>query len=229
MRPGDDAFDGGCSAKTMSVYIGGAWSDRFERLNRVEIAGFIPETVSHFDVTGKIGLYYGDDRDFSYDDPIPVDGSRFFMRLDFASDVGFVHVSPTHAANGACGSAWPISFNSRTTDDLLQSRNYFSLGSTGGGSELRLGWSVVHGDRRLFSGVFPTPLVRPSFDGSLSMRWTTSESLEFAYNGDCFPSVEAQIVPANASRYTTLQMASRGALWGVDLMPDCSVISSGNP
>jgi RHS repeat-associated protein len=230
LRPdSEEQFQNECSASEQWVYIGGSWSERFRRLDRIEIGAFVPDRISHLDPTGKIGLYHGDGRDFAGSAPIPMEQSRFFMSLDFTKDEGYIRVTETHPVDGPCGSAWPIKLNSSIDHDPRQKANYFSLQVSQGGDELKVHWSVVHGDRRSVAGVLPTDAIRPSFDGTLSFKWRSEDELEVHYGGDCFPSVEAQLVPSDAPRYTVMQLRSKGPLYGASLMPDCSVNATGTP
>lgn len=227
LRPGDrEIFRFGVS--------GGGFAG-FEDLGVLEIAGFIQERVSDvivpvpllpgIFVPVTVGVYRGDDRDFA-DGPIPRDASRFFVRVDFEFGEGFIQVNETVSADGQTFPPWPIVFNAGSNGEvpsnLFQTTNYFSLSRSADGSAMRVSWSVVHGDRRLWAGPLPTALQRPSFDGSLTVRRLSEETVRVTYRGDCFPSVEAQLLDQNGGRTQVMEFSERDPLFGLAFLPDCT-------
>ncbi len=194
----------------------------FEDLGTLEVAGFIPAEVSDF---FGIGLYLGDDRPFAQN-AIPADQSRFFARIDFETGEGVIRVTDTISADGEHFPAWPIVFNANgagvPNDWWNQKTNYFSLGRSTDGTAIRLDWSVVHGDRRFFAGPFFTVLQRPSMDGSLTVRRLSEASVQVTYAGDCFPSVEAQLLPPGGGRLRAMQFESMDPASGQAIAPNCT-------
>ena len=227
LRPNDGAL---CADSDQDVGLGGGAFDSFKRLGRLEVAGFIPDRISHLDPTSQVGLYYGDGRSWA-NGPIPIDQSRFYASLDFAQGTSSIHVRHTDPVDGPCGSAWPIRFNSPSNAEwsvnLPQQNNYFTYEAEPGG-EFRVRWSVVHGDRRNFAGVLPTETIRPSFDGMLSVKWLSDANLQVKYDGDCFPSVEAYLITPGGQRIAVMQMPSQGPLFGLAPVGDCHYTSTGS-
>ena len=83
---------------------------------------------------------------------------------------------------------------------------------------LRLSWSVVHGDRRFFAD-----LVRPAFDGSLTVRRISEHTIETTYEGDCFPNIEAQLQHPSGVRINLIEVPDRGPEYGLPFYPGCEV------
>lgn len=91
----------------VQIDLTGAWAKQFKRLGRVEVAGYIWESVSSF---GPFGVYKGDGREFAQG-AIPITNSRFYASLDFNQGRGFIQVNHTESVDGQKWPAWPIRFN----------------------------------------------------------------------------------------------------------------------
>jgi RHS repeat-associated protein len=227
----------GLRADDRSIYkffVPGEGIQGFEELGVLEVAGFIKEAESKFIIPPfppitwwpiLIGIYKGDNRRLS-SGAIPANQSRFFARIDFETGFGRVQVNPTHSADGQSFPAFPISFNETGPDlpnqILFQTTNYFSLSRvTDGSLEVKLSWSVVHADTRFYAGPLPTFLMRPSFDGSLRVARLSEKSVRAIYEGDCFPSIEAQLLPGGAERVHLFGFLNMDPVFGVGLAPKC--------
>lgn len=213
----------------------------FEDLGVLEVAAFIQSEVSEIrlltvsTVLGAqmitVGLYLGDNRPFSVGG-IPADQSRFFARIDFQGGEGEIQMNETCSPDGECWPHWPISFNDRSNGDVPnvifnQTTNYFALSRSVDGSAIKLAWSIVHGDRRVWPGPGPSVLQRPSFDGALTVRRLSGKSLEVTYKGDCFPSVEAHRLSPSGERTYVTAFPEKGPEWGFAIFPDCTYVASG--
>jgi hypothetical protein len=181
-----------------------------------------------------IGLYLGDNRQFSRADPIPQDRSRFFAQIDFETGEGFIRVNETISADGQHFPPWPVVFNPDPVPMSDQQNkdhrhaeggpsNRFRLSRSLDGSGIRLSWSLVHGDRRAFAGPLPTALQRPAFDGSLTVRRLSETSLKVTYDCDCFPNIEAQLLPPGGGRIGLIEVPNKGAEYGFPIYPACKV------
>jgi hypothetical protein len=207
----------------------------------LEAAAFIKSEVSEIrllpvsTVLGAqlitVGLYLGDNRDFS-PGAIPADQSRFFARIDLTLGEGEIQMNETCSPNGQCWPPWPVSFNDRSDGDVPnvvfnQTTNYFAMSRSVDGNAIKLAWSIVHGDRRVWAGPGPTVLQRPSFDGALTVRRLSGKSLEVTYKGDCFPSVEAQLLSPSGERTHITAFSEKGPEWGFAIFPDCTYVATG--
>jgi RHS repeat-associated protein len=209
-----------CSPSTQMWSIGR--HDQLTVFGRVGVAGFIPDETSHLDPFGIVGMYRGDGRDFAYG-AIPMDKSRFVVSLDFQSGIARMQVNPTHSVDGTCWSAFGIRVNDMdhgwpSGDQRI---NMFSFGIGESGKAFRVQWSVVHGDRRWFSGA-----TRPAFDGSLVFQ-NEGSSQSVRYDGDCFPSVEAYQYGSRGKVTSLTLFPSRGPVFGINQLPNCSRETTG--
>jgi RHS repeat-associated protein len=215
LRANDDDV---CSGASVDLSLSGV-PGFLSRLGRLEVAGFIPEPTSRL---GPFGLYHGDDRGFA-NGPIPLDRSRFFASIDFATNQSHIQTRWTDYVGGGCGSAWPISldddfFDPPVTISPIQHTSIFNFSTDG--VAFRIEWSVVHGDRRGLADVG-----RVSFDGALTIGFLDQQTAMVKYDGDCFPSVEAYLVTPNLTRLAVMQVRSdvwtRGPKSGIAFWPDC--------
>ena len=234
LRPSDHGIDNIPSSiavqKTLPLAVN--FLDRFERLGRLEVAAFIPEKRSTT-LFGLVGLYLGDNRGFSTNGSIPADQSRFFASIDFATSEVFAQVNPTCSVNGECWTPWPVIAGYLAPWESIgivgfQYFNEFAFFDSLVDDAFSLRWSVAHSDRRIFSGAIPTEFVRPSFDGELSVRWLSEETLEVRYDGDCFPNVEAHLVLDGGREIRVMEFANKGALFGAPPAGDCHVSVTGD-
>jgi RHS repeat-associated protein len=197
--------------------------DAFEGLGLLEVAAFIRQKVSSF---FGIPLYKGDGRGFAAGSLEPL-SSRFFLRLDFATGKTQVRMQETCGADGdPCWPPLPVRFraleHSQPELFFASLANFFYVLQDPAADVLTVGWLVLHGDT---SG--KAPFTRLPFDGRITVRSLAENALEVSYRGDCFPSVEAHIVPGDGRRIVVLQFQDLGPFRGFAFTGDCTVYSSG--
>lgn len=149
------------------------------------------------------------------------------MGLDFSTGDARINVSKTCLADGiTCWPVWPIQIGALrgSAPELIFAHgiNWFSFGKQVGGEAVRVRWSVIHGDRR-----WVALFTRVPFDGQLTVQPLGENGWQVDYRGDCFPSIEAHVVPEDGPRISIMKFRHLGPEQGLAVAGYCKVTTSG--